>query len=86
ATHAAIPGSRLEIFEGVGHYPNCEDPERFVKVVEDFMASTTPAAVSTPRWRELLLQNTRVGPLHEEHDNHSPRPRSRGRTRAPGHP
>jgi len=24
--HRAIPGSRLEIFEGVGHYPHCEDP------------------------------------------------------------
>jgi pimeloyl-ACP methyl ester carboxylesterase len=57
ATHAAIPGSRLEIFEGVGHYPNCEDPERFVKVLVNFMTSTVPAAVSTPRWRELLLQN-----------------------------
>jgi pimeloyl-ACP methyl ester carboxylesterase len=69
ATHAAIPGSRLEIFEGVGHYPNCEDPERFVKVVEDFMTSTTPAVVSTPRWRELLLRDAHVGPLDEGHDS-----------------
>lgn len=71
ATHAAIPGSRLEVFEGVGHYPNCEDPERFVEVVEDFMTSTAPAAVSTPRWRELLLRSTRVLPLDEEHDRAS---------------
>ena len=62
ATHAAIPGSRLEIFEGVGHYPNCEDPERFIKVLVDFMTSTTPAAVSTSRWRDLLLRNTRNSP------------------------
>ncbi|MGZ6897897.1 MAG: alpha/beta fold hydrolase [Acidimicrobiia bacterium] len=86
ATHAAIPGSRLEIFEGVGHYPNCEDPERFVEVVEDFMTSTQPATVSTPRWRELLLEKTRVGPLDEEHDRYSPRPRSSGRGRALAHP
>jgi len=70
ATHAAIPGSRLDIFEGVGHYPNCEDPERFVNVVVDFMTSTTPAAVSTPRWRELLLQNTRMGPLNTDRDSY----------------
>ncbi len=57
ATHAAIPGSRLEIFEGVGHYPNCEDPERFVNVLVDFMTSTEPATVSASRWRELLLYN-----------------------------
>lgn len=43
AAHAAIPGSRLEIFEGVGHYPHCEAPERFVEVLVDFIASTAPA-------------------------------------------
>ncbi len=43
AAHEAIPGSRLEIFEGVGHYPHCEAPERFVAVLVDFIASTKPA-------------------------------------------
>ena len=43
AAHKAIPGSRLEIFEGVGHYPHCEAPERFVEVLVDFIASTKPA-------------------------------------------
>jgi pimeloyl-ACP methyl ester carboxylesterase len=43
AAHAAIPGSRLEIFEGVGHYPHCEAPVRFVEVLIDFIASTQPA-------------------------------------------
>ena len=43
AAHEAIPGSRLEIFEGVGHYPHCEAPERFVEVLIDFIASTKAA-------------------------------------------
>ena len=41
--HEAIAGSRLEIFDGVGHYPHCEAPERFVEVLVDFVASTKPA-------------------------------------------
>ncbi|HME70836.1 MAG TPA: alpha/beta fold hydrolase [Myxococcota bacterium] len=43
AAHEAIPGSRLEIFEGVGHYPHCEAPERFVEVLINFIASTKAA-------------------------------------------
>jgi pimeloyl-ACP methyl ester carboxylesterase len=47
AAHEAIPGSRLEIFEGVGHYPHCEAPERFVAVLVDFMESTKPTHAPT---------------------------------------
>ena len=43
AAHEAISGSRLEIFQGVGHYPHCEAPERFIEVLVDFIASTEPA-------------------------------------------
>lgn len=43
ATHAAIPGSRLEIFEGAGHFPHCQQPERFVKVLSEFMTSPARA-------------------------------------------
>jgi pimeloyl-ACP methyl ester carboxylesterase len=38
ASHEAMPGSRLEIFDGAGHYPHCEQPDRFVGVVSDFLA------------------------------------------------
>jgi pimeloyl-ACP methyl ester carboxylesterase len=46
AAHEAIPGSRLEIFEDVGHYPHCEAPERFVSVLVEFIDSTEPARLS----------------------------------------
>jgi len=53
AAHDALPGSRLEIFEDVGHYPHCEDPGRFVALLVDFIKSTTPAQL-TARNREHL--------------------------------
>ncbi|MEU0126941.1 alpha/beta hydrolase [Streptomyces sp. NPDC006289] len=52
--HAAMPGSRLEIFEGAGHFPFHSDPVRFRALVEDFMSTTAPADWSPERWRELL--------------------------------
>ena len=38
--------SRIEIFEGVGHYPHCEQPERFIALLLDFIASTEPARLA----------------------------------------
>jgi pimeloyl-ACP methyl ester carboxylesterase len=46
AAHEGITGSRLEIVEGVGHYPHCEAPARFVEVMTDFIESTIPAQIS----------------------------------------
>ena len=43
AAHEAMPGSRLEIFEGVGHFPQREAPERFIEVLSDFVDSTPTA-------------------------------------------
>jgi alpha-beta hydrolase superfamily lysophospholipase len=54
AAHEAIPGSRLEVFEGVGHFPHCEAPERFVDVLLDFIDATEPAWISPDVRRELL--------------------------------
>ena len=54
AAHAAIPGSRLEIFAGAGHFPHREQPVRFVSLVEDFVRSTEPAAMAEADWNGLL--------------------------------
>lgn len=52
--HQAMPGSRLEIFEGAGHFPFHADPARFVSVLEAFFADSAPADWSPEQWRALL--------------------------------
>jgi pimeloyl-ACP methyl ester carboxylesterase len=54
--HAAMPGSRLEIFEGAGHFPFHSDPGRFLSLVDDFIETTSPADWSAERWRALLRE------------------------------
>jgi pimeloyl-ACP methyl ester carboxylesterase len=41
--HSRLPHARLEIFEGSGHFPQLDDPERFAELLADFVASTEPA-------------------------------------------
>jgi pimeloyl-ACP methyl ester carboxylesterase len=38
----AVPGSRLEVFEGAGHFPHLSDPHRFAEVLAGFVATTEP--------------------------------------------
>lgn len=52
--HAAMPGSRLEVFEGAGHFPFRDDPERFVDLVRTFLAETSPGPYDQAAWRALL--------------------------------
>jgi pimeloyl-ACP methyl ester carboxylesterase len=52
--HAAMPGSRLEVFPDAGHFPFNDDPVRFAAVLRDFVAGTTPAVHDEERIRRLL--------------------------------
>jgi pimeloyl-ACP methyl ester carboxylesterase len=52
--HQAISGSRLEIFQGVGHLPQLEAAGRFVAVLERFLAETKPARWDADDWRDRL--------------------------------
>jgi pimeloyl-ACP methyl ester carboxylesterase len=56
--HAAIPNSRLEVMEGVGHFPHVEDPLRFVEVLRDFLHATQPSTFTPEGLREVLRQGT----------------------------
>jgi pimeloyl-ACP methyl ester carboxylesterase len=56
--HKAIAGSRLEIFDGVGHIPQLEAPARFVEVLERFLEQTEPARFDATEWRARFHATT----------------------------
>jgi pimeloyl-ACP methyl ester carboxylesterase len=55
AAHDAAPNSRLEVFEQSGHFPHVDEPERFVDILLDFIATTDPAEPDRERLRKRLL-------------------------------
>ena len=58
--HEAIPGSRLAILEGVGHFPHVEAPERFLSVLTDFLESTVAGPAEPGRLHDLLRAHSAV--------------------------
>ena len=52
--HEAMPGSQLEIFNGVGHLPQIEAPERFIAVLERFITENEPSQFDAQQWRRRL--------------------------------
>jgi pimeloyl-ACP methyl ester carboxylesterase len=57
---ALAPGARIELVPHAGHFPHKDDPERFVKIVDDFIRRSEPATYSRARWRRLLEAGTTV--------------------------
>jgi pimeloyl-ACP methyl ester carboxylesterase len=51
SAHETLPGSRLEVFESIGHLPQLEAPGRFVAVLERFLTETEPARFDSADWR-----------------------------------
>jgi pimeloyl-ACP methyl ester carboxylesterase len=52
--HAAMPDSELEIFDEAGHFPHHTDPDRFAKIVSEFVQRTDPAVFDPEEWRRRL--------------------------------
>jgi pimeloyl-ACP methyl ester carboxylesterase len=62
---ALAPKARIEVIPNAGHFPHKDHPQRFVKIVHDFVRTTQPATYSRAKWRGLLRsgQSAPVGPL-----------------------
>jgi pimeloyl-ACP methyl ester carboxylesterase len=54
AAHAAVPDSRLEILEEVGHIPQIERPAAFVALLQRFLDETEPARFDRKEWQARL--------------------------------
>jgi pimeloyl-ACP methyl ester carboxylesterase len=54
--HRHIPGSRLEVFDGIGHLPQVEAPLRFVLTLETFLSETEPAQFDREQWMAIFRQ------------------------------
>jgi len=52
--HELMPHSRFEILPGAGHFSHNADPERFVVLLNEFIAETEPAELDDERVRQLL--------------------------------
>jgi pimeloyl-ACP methyl ester carboxylesterase len=54
AAHELLPHAQLAVFDGLRHFPHVEAPGRFVAVLQDFCASTEPAAFDAQSWRARM--------------------------------
>ncbi len=67
ARHAELakqiaPEATVEVIPNAGHFPHKDHPQRFVKVLNDFVRSTEPAAYHRGRWRALLKNGREATP------------------------
>ncbi len=51
---ALAPTARVHVIPNAGHFPHKDHPQRFAKLVHEFVRSTPPATYSRARFRALL--------------------------------
>jgi pimeloyl-ACP methyl ester carboxylesterase len=61
AAHRAMPGSRLELLDGVGHFPQLERPFEFARLLAEFVATTEAAELDTASLRDSLIAGDLAG-------------------------
>src|SRR3954449_9263269 len=56
------PGATVEMIPNAGHFPHKDDPQRFVKILDDFCRSHPAASYDRARWRALLEAGRQAPP------------------------
>ena len=60
--HETLPGSRLELFDGAGHFPHIDDPRRFVHLLHEFVTTTEAAHADRHSLRRHLAGDPVTAP------------------------
>jgi pimeloyl-ACP methyl ester carboxylesterase len=55
--HELMPGSRLRIFAGAGHFPHHDDPAGFAAAITEFVDTTQPSEPDEDRLRRLVVEH-----------------------------
>ena len=65
ATNAAAlaPKARVEVIPNAGHFPHKDHPQRFAKIIHEWIRTTQPSVYSRAKWRTMLSEG-RVGPVN----------------------
>ena len=54
SAHEEMPGSRLEVINGAGHFVQLEKPQRVAELILDFLATTKPARITAADMRDVM--------------------------------
>ncbi len=54
------PGATVEVVEDAGHFPHKDHPQRFARLLDEFIRTRPPAVYHRGRWRALLKNGPRV--------------------------
>ncbi|MBV9311588.1 MAG: alpha/beta fold hydrolase [Solirubrobacterales bacterium] len=54
--HRMVPGSRFEVFDGAGHFVYLDEPDRFVRLLEQWIESTEGSVIDEDQLRDLLAK------------------------------
>ena len=64
------PGATVEVIPNAGHFPHKDHPQRFVKLLNDFVRTTQPATYHRGRWRALLRNGAAPEPATSAQTQH----------------
>ena len=81
-SHAEIarsiaPGADIEVVDNAGHFVHKDHPERFVKLLNDFVRTTEPASHDRSDWREMLTHGPESPAVRERAGQRPLRPVAR---------